>query len=269
MPHLEALDVFETTPHEVSDFFARVAHAPSRVLLLDYDGTLAPFSVDRHRAAPYPAIPALLDRIRNSTNTRLVVVTGRRAYEAAVLLGLRNIEVWGCHGLSRLHSDGTYELPYLDEAAVGQISEANRMLRQQGLFDLLEFKPGATAIHWRGMDSAATQVAQGVEKVWSRLRSHKGLQLLKFDGGMEIRVAGRNKSDVVRTVLAEMGSNSAAAYLGDDHTDEDAFEALRGHGLSVLVRHEYRPTIADAWIQPPDGVIAFLADWADACGGAS
>ena len=133
----------------------------------------------------------------------------------------------------------------LDEAAVGKIAEANELLRQEGLFDLLEFKPGATAVHWRGMDAAATEVARKVEKVWSRLHSHQGIELLKFDGGMEIRVAGRNKGDAVRTILAEMGGQSAIAYLGDDHTDEDAFEALHGYGLSVLVRDEYRPTVAD------------------------
>jgi trehalose-phosphatase len=269
MLHLETQDVSETTTHKISDFFAKVARASSRALLLDYDGTLARFSTDRHHAAPYPAIPALLDRIRNLTNTRLVVVTGRRAHEAAMLLGLKNIEVWGCHGLSRLHSDGTYQLPYLDEAAVGKIVDANELLREEGLFDLLEFKPGATAIHWRGIDESAGRVAQRVERVWSMLPSHKGLELLKFDGGMEIRVAGRKKGDAVRAILAEMSAHSAMAYLGDDHTDEDAFEALRGHGLSVLVRNEYRPTLADAWIQAPEGVVAFLADWANACGGVS
>lgn len=66
-----------------------------------------------------------------------------------------------------------------------------------------------------------------------------------------------------------MGGHPAMAYLGDDQTDENAFEALHGRGLSVLVRREYRPTNADVWIQPPEGVTAFLSDWASACGGAS
>jgi len=41
-----------------------------------------------------------------------------------------------------------------------------------------------------------------------------------------------------------MGRHSAIAYLGDDQTDEDAFEALHGQGLSVLVRSQYRPTLS-------------------------
>ena len=37
-----------------SPFLERLRSATSRVLLLDYDGTLAPFSVDRSLALPYP-----------------------------------------------------------------------------------------------------------------------------------------------------------------------------------------------------------------------
>ncbi|MGH9500122.1 MAG: trehalose-phosphatase [Terriglobales bacterium] len=269
MPHLETCNISDTTQRKLSDFFAKASRAAARALILDYDGTLAPFSADRQRAFPYPVVPALLERIRASSNTRVVIVTGRRAPDIATLLGLKNIEVWGCHGLSRLHPDGRYEPPNLDEKTVGIISEANKRLIEEGLFDLLELKPGAIAIHWRGTEEAANKVGRRVEKVWLRLDDRKGLELLKFDGGMEIRVAGRNKGDAVRTILAEMADHPAVAYLGDDQTDEDAFAALQGYGLSVLVRRSSRPTVADVWIQPPQGVTAFLSDWAAACGGAA
>ena len=39
------------------------------------------------------------------------------------------------------------------------------------LLDLLEFKPAATAIHWRGMEARmANQVAHKVHDVWSMLQ---------------------------------------------------------------------------------------------------
>jgi trehalose 6-phosphate synthase/trehalose 6-phosphate phosphatase len=253
----------------LTHFFDLPSRTSKRVLLLDYDGTLAPLTADRNRAVPYPAIPGLLDWIRSVTRTRLVIVTERRAFQVATLLGLKHIEIWGCHGLSRWRSDGTYELPKLDEEALSRISDANELLRQQGLDDLLEFKPGGTAVHWRGLEAHANHIARSVERVWSRLHSRKGLQLLKFDGGMEIRVAARDKADVVRTILCETGPGAAIAYLGDDHTDEDAFAALHRHGLTVLVHREYRPTAADVWIRPPEQLVSFLADWIAACGAAS
>jgi trehalose 6-phosphate phosphatase len=254
---------------KLSRFFAKASRTSSRALLLDYDGTLAPFCVDRDAALPYPTVRELLEKIRSSANTRLVIATGRRAKNVARLLGLQQVEIWGCHGWERLHADGTHEVTRVDQRVLDRISEANDLLLRDRLSDLLEFKPAATAVHWRGLEAASKELACRVQRVWSTLSAREGLQLLSFDGGIEIRAAARNKGDVVRTIVAEMGRGASVAYLGDDETDEDAFTALQGLGLGVLVQSEYRPTVADVWIRPPDGVIAFLTDWANAWGGTS
>ncbi len=87
----------------------------------------------------------------------------------------------------------------------------------------------------------------------------------EFDGGIELRAAGCDKGQVVSQVLAEQDAVQAGcvAYLGDDHTDEDAFRALQGRGLRVLVRPKWRTTAADVWLRPPDGLREFLGRWAD------
>jgi hypothetical protein len=89
---------------------------------------------------------------------------------------------------------------------------------------------------------------------------------LPFDGGLELRAPGKNKGDAVSAILAESGPDFAAAYLGDDQTDENAFRAIKGRGLSILVRPEPRPTMADMWLRPPDELGRFLRDWLVACG---
>lgn len=269
MLQLQSLKFPGDAHEKVSPFFAEVSCATARALLLDYDGTIAPFRADRNRALPYPAVLELLQRIRSLTDTRLVLVTGRRALDAAQLLGLKHVEVWGCHGLERLHVDGTYEMPKLAERTLQTISLAHELLLTQGLSDLIEYKPAGIAIHWRGPELEASAVKSKVEAVWSRISDTRGLCLLKFDGGMEIHAMARNKGDVVRAVIAETGKRGSIAYLGDDLTDEDAFAALQGYGLSVLVRSDNRPTVADVWIRRPEGVIEFLTEWIRAFGGAS
>jgi len=44
-------------------------------------------------------------------------------------------------------------------------------------------------------------------------------------------------------------------------TDEDAFRAIRGKGVGILVREALRPTAADLWIRPPEELLTFLAGW--------
>ena len=253
----------------LSGFFDQLSHAPKRALLLDYDGTLAEFTPDAATATPYRDVPVVLDRIRKHSDTRLVIVTGRRAYDASRLLGLKHLEVWGCHGLERLRADGTYEMPKVDPQLLKTISEADELLTRKGLSNHLERKPVGIAIHWRGREAISAEVRQKVQNVWAHLPNKHGLSLEAFDGGMEIRLGGINKGDVVRTILSEMGRDAVVAYLGDDRTDEDAFVALHGRGLSVLVRGEFRQTAAEVWIRPPDGLVAFLTEWSAACGGAS
>ena len=92
-----------------------------------------------------------------------------------------------------------------------------------------------------------------------------GLKLLEFDGGIEIRPPEANKGDAVRTILSEMNPETPAAYLGDDNTDEHAFQAMNGRGLSILVRPRWRPTTAQLWLSPPDEVLDFLTRWLKAC----
>jgi trehalose-phosphatase len=99
----------------------------------------------------------------------------------------------------------------------------------------------------------------------SAIEDH-GLHLLPFDGGLELRAPGKNKGDAVSAILQESGSEVAAAYLGDDQTDENAFRAIKGRGISILVRADPRPTVADMWLRPPEELGRFLRDWLTACG---
>ena len=87
------------------------------------------------------------------------------------------------------------------------------------------------------------------------------MSLHDFDGGIEIRPDNITKANAVETILAETGPSFVGAYLGDDHTDEDAFAALAERGLSVLVRTEFRPTRAQIWLRPPEDLITFLRTW--------
>lgn len=253
----------------LTDFFERLAVARHRVLLLDYDGTLAPFRMRRDEALPYPGVRDILDAIMESGHTRLVLVSGRWTRDLQPLLGLRHLpEIWGSHGWEQLKPDGEYAVGRMDETALRHLADADTWtaeIEAQG--GRCEIKPGGLAIHWRGLDR--DRIAAIRNLVFQNLlmkEMHKTLVWHDFDGGTELRVPGRHKGFVVDTVLSEMGRETAAAYLGDDTTDEDAFKAMRGRGIGVLVRSHYRDTAADFWLKPPEELLEFLRQWHEACG---
>ncbi len=248
---------------QLLNFLDRLSEAPASALLLDYDGTLAPFQTDRDRAYPYPKVIPLLESILRGGKTRVVIISGRRAAEVKALLSpLDSLEVWGAHGLERMLPDGSYRQISIDPETADLLSKARGWVNEAGLTSQAEIKPGGIAIHWRGMAAAERErVEARTREGWAALGINPELKLLQFDGGLELRVTHPDKGDAVSTIIEESNVHSQIAYLGDDLTDEDSFRVLNGRGLTVLVRPEYRDTLARVWLCPPHELIGFLEQW--------
>ena len=247
------------------DFFERLRGASERVLFLDYDGTLAPFHRDPDQAVPYPGVESLLKRMTERCATRVILVSGRRLADMRLPLArIRHDEAWGTHGWERITARGgrvDYQPSGSARRGLQLAEKAARQLAPHGA--RVERKVASIAVHWRGIRrDSAHLVEQGLTTAWRGIACPE-LERLDFECGMELRVRGRNKGDVVREVVEACAPGAAFAYLGDDFTDEDAFAALEGRGLSVLVRPEPRPTRAQLWISPPSGLLSFLEQWCE------
>ena len=250
-------------------FLKTVAEAQRSLLLLDYDGTLAPFRRERDQAFLYPGSAQLLEEIVRGGHTRVVIISGRDTSETIPLLGIAPVpEVWGLHGLQRRKPDGRIETVRIDERYLDALSDANRWLDCQHLWHAAELKTGSVAVHWRGLNKPETEeLRERLLAGWKPIAEYSGMELLDFDGGLEIRTPEADKGDVVRIMLSEMEGGTPAAYLGDDVTDERAFRAINGRGLSVLVRPRWRQTAAQLWLKPPGELLDFLTRWLDAVRG--
>ena len=260
-PGLEAL----------APFFRRVGSAAHRGLLLDFDGTIAPFADDRSLAAPYPGIRSRLrELVLAPRPTRVAIVSGRGLADLRARAAIEPpIELWGSHGLEHLTADGREISETPPERVTKFVEEVRAAFARQGLSEVLERKPFGVAIHRRGNPPELFERARGeLLERFAPAAAEAGLQRLAFDGGVELRMAGSDKGIAVRAMLEELGEDSAVAYLGDDLTDEDAFAALDDPGLTVLVRESRHPTRARAWIRPPDEVFRFLEAWSAAAEGA-
>jgi trehalose-phosphatase len=253
----------EARPCALETFWQQLQTASQKVLLLDYDGTLAPFQLQRDRAFPYPGIREILEKIQAAGKTRLIIVSGRAIEDILPLLGLQHLpELWGSHGFERLLPDGTLQTQAMTADCLFNLEKAYNWMTLHGYGADCEKKPSSIAFHWRGVEEKRRQsLEETVLRAWSPLARGTDLEIRSFDGGLELRCIGFHKGEAVRQILAECGKNYSMAYLGDDLTDEDAFKALKGKGLTVLVRETYRDTLADCWLRPPDELLDFLHNW--------
>jgi trehalose-phosphatase len=256
---------------EAAGLWQRLRSAPRSLLMLDYDGTLAPFHINRFEATPYPGVEDRLATLSALSQVRLVLVSGRSAHELRNLLrpGIRT-EIWGSHGREQLRNDGSYKLFALDPGQQAAMEQVRLEMSALGLAETLEAKPTSLAVHWRSFDPAMQRrIRSSVRSVFARLAEPAGLQLLPFDGGLELRSNDRTKGTAVAQILKEergeeRGEESAAlpvGYLGDDLTDEDAFAAIGNRGYSILVRTEVRKSFARFWLRPPEELLEFLDTW--------
>jgi trehalose-phosphatase len=248
-------------------FFSEFASHARPLLLMDYDGTLAPFRVDRFQARPWAGVHELLRRIQQQGQTRMAVITGRPATEIAPMLALDPpLEVWGLHGAERLYSDGRRELEQAPAATQAKLEELRESLKRDSLGGLFEDKANGVVMHWRGVSrKKAELIEQRTRALFEPMTKMKGLALLEFEAGLELRV-GRDKGGALEAILAENGGGGPAAFLGDDLTDEAAFLAMNkigSRGLSVLMRRQPRKTAAQVWLRPPQELRTFLERWAD------
>jgi trehalose 6-phosphate phosphatase len=232
----------------------------------DVDGTLAPI-------VPLPedaSVPEDTVRALDGLSRRYALVaclSGRRAVDAARVVGLDSIAYVGNHGLELLApgSERAEVLPAAASHAPAVRSFATAQytpeLRETGI--RLEDKESIFSFHWRGaVDEAAAKGA--LERVASAasdagLVPHWGRKVLEIRPPVAV-----DKGSALERILQE-SSVEAALYGGDDATDLDAFRKLRElrssgaleHAVCVGVGSEEGPAQitdeADLLVEGPSG----------------
>ncbi len=231
-------------------------------VFLDYDGTLSPIVEDHTKAFLSDDMRAAVDALGRVC--LVAVVSGRDLKHLRSLVQLDDVTYAGSHGFEIVQSGnsaeavekGTEFLPVLDSA-------------EQNLRDRLAAIPGhsverkrfSIAVHFRlASDPDAEKIEVIVDNVLSEyptLRKGFGKKVFELRPDIEW-----DKGRAVLWLLQELKHGDAVLpiYVGDDITDEDAFRALAGRGLGVVVvdAGDDRPTAADFALSGTEEVRHFL-----------
>ncbi len=212
------------------------------VLLLDFDGTLAPI-VPRPEQADLPgATRGALEQLQARADVHLAVLSGRALGDIRRRIGMPGITCAGNHGMeiegpgiARLHPEAAAARPKLEQAA---------QIVQPLLSDFagawLEDKELTLSLHYREL--ADERVPALTAAVLERVSPIRGLRLTHGKKVLEVRPkAAWHKGHAVLFLLEQLRPppGTPVLYFGDDTTDEDAFVALRdvhagaGEGIQV------------------------------------
>ncbi|MGB5853567.1 MAG: trehalose-phosphatase [Rhodanobacter sp.] len=231
-------------------------------LLLDVDGTLLDFADDPDAVRVDADLRALLDALHAATGGALALVSGRRLDDLDRLFRRPHWAAVGLHGLELRSAAGE-----LRQHAVSPLQQARMQREVSALADRfagvrLEDKRQAVALHCHESPQRLQRLHEAAAALAATL---PGYELQAGHRVLEFKPGGMDKGRAVRELLQHAPfAGRQPVYLGDDLTDEHAFDAVnRAHGLSIRVG-DRQPSAARFTLPGTAATIAWLARALDA-----
>lgn len=230
------------------------------VLFLDYDGTLAPIASRPELATMPDKTRAALQAVSKRHPT--AIITGRGLADVRERVGLADIYYAANHGFEIEGPGGVRHLPapelkaHFDRLA----SELAPVVREtRGI--VMESKGFSIAVHYRLAEP--TDVAPLQQVIERALERYPDIVLAHGKKIFELRPRfdwhkGAALTWLHRHLQAEHGP-SCPLFIGDDRTDEDAFEACVPDGIGIRVGESCPWKTAAQWsVRDTDEVATLL-----------
>lgn len=209
--------------------------ASSRLLLLDYDGTLAPFVKNPEDALPSEQLLALLQQMSADKRNKVVINSGRNHQILDKWFAGMDLDFAAEHGVfykenGVWHKNIQEKIEWDDEILDIIYHTIDKTPRSQ-----LEQKNAALVWHYRKVDVWLAELrAQQLINALIGPCARLNLQIVPGNKIVEIKPPDFNKgSEVLRRM--DKRSYDFVLAIGDDTTDEDMFRALPPDGISIKV----------------------------------
>lgn len=208
-------------------------------LFLDYDGTLTPIQETPSQAILAPEVKSILDRLRRSERCHLTIVSGRALSDLRQMVGLKKIIYVGNHGFEMCGPNIDWENGHFPKSRqifgkiLGQLRETLAAMPEV----LIEDKRITLSIHVRKLEADKKPLFKKIlyRIVVPYVRS-KEVCLREGKEVYELRPpVAWDKGKAVLWLLQEYRRSAVPIYIGDDHTDEDAFVALKDIAITIHV----------------------------------
>ncbi|OVA14613.1 Trehalose-phosphatase [Macleaya cordata] len=235
------------------------------VMFLDYDGTLSPIVDDPDRAFMSEAMRTAVRDVARYFPT--AIVSGRCRDKVYSFVRLAELYYAGSHGMdikgpAKGPKYNKTNQPVLFQPASEFLPMIDEVYKT--LMEKVKSTPGAkvennkfcVSVHFRCVDEKRWNAL--AEQVRSVLKEYPQLRLTQGRKVFEIRPTIKwDKGKALEFLLESLGytncNNVFPIYIGDDRTDEDAFQVLRkrGQGFGILVSKFPKDTNASYSLQEP------------------
>lgn len=221
----------ETVAAEIVGPYRR---AKRRLLLFDYDGTLAPIRSRPEEAVPSHRLCELLRTLGTDAANRVVICSGRDSGTLEKWFGGLPVSLAAEHGA--FYKDrGAWRCNIRPASWDPKLSALLEHFARKTPRSRIERKQTALAWHYREADSWLGQLrAQQLVNALMPLCARLNLHILQGDKVVEIKSPRFTKGSETLRLLRQERYDFILA-LGDDTTDDDMFAALPPRALSIKI----------------------------------
>ena len=206
------------------------------LLLLDYDGTLVPFSSKPEEAMPGSRLLRLLEKFTKNPRTEVVLISGRDRDTLERWFGGLDLGLVAEHGVWIKEKGGGWET--IETLTSDWKEEVHPILeswvdRTPGSF--IEEKEFSLVWHYRKANPRLGELrARELMNNLSDITANLNLQVLEGNKVVELKNTDINKGRAALKWISRDEWDFILA-LGDDWTDEDTFKALSPTAWSIKV----------------------------------
>lgn len=238
-----------------------------RAFFLDYDGTLTPIVEDPPKAHLSPNHREVIASLLADEKNFVCVISGRAIEQLKGFIGLKDLVLAGNHGMEIAGPS----ISYVNEGALRAkplLKEIAEMLQRklndlQGV--LVEDKGLTVSVHYRMVPvKRHPHLKRSFYREMEKFSASNTITITRGKKILEVRPnVVWDKGFAVKWILASLSDyllkeRPYPIYMGDDETDEGAFRALKGRGLTILVSPRKGASEASYFVKSVEEAYQFL-----------
>jgi trehalose 6-phosphate synthase/phosphatase len=232
--------------------------AESRILFLDYDGTLVPFKDRPEDSDLDTETHEILSVLSLDPRNRIYIISGRdKGFLTSQFRGV-SVGLVAEHGFLLKETDGDWiRNRILDNTWKNDIGKQFEALTIQFPGSFTEEKEASVAFHYRTAGkNTGSRIRRAIRKKFQLFsEQYPGLVLLDGDNILEIKPCSYNKGTVASSIVNK-GTFDFILAAGDDLTDEDLFKELVKGTFTIKIGTS--PTSARFYIPVQEEFVGLL-----------